>query len=200
MRAGNAVTDDATNKTALRKLARAVRARLCKERLDFAQVIAGIDLPLPHGCTLAGYVPLASEADPTELMTHLGARGHRLTLPCILAPDTPLIFRRYREGEPLHPGPFGTQQPNDDAVPLTPRVVLVPLLAFDAFGWRLGYGGGYYDRTLQMLRARGPVAAIGIAFAGQEVESVPHEDTDQPLDAVLTEKGLQTFAPTAWCG
>lgn len=179
------------DKVALRKIARAKRSVLQKSLPGFAESIANVDLHLTLGCIVAGYAPIASEADPAELMAHLGAQGHRLALPCTGAPGTPLTFRRWREGEPLIDGPFGTLQPDDTAVCVTPTALLIPMLAFDAKGWRLGYGGGYYDRTLSLLRARNQILAVGIAFSDQEIEMVPHEETDQPLDMVVTECGVR---------
>ena len=92
---------------------------------------------------------------------------------------------------------FGMREPNPDAEAVRPGVVLVPLLAFEARGHRLGYGAGHYDRTLKGLRAEGPVRAIGLAFAGQEVDRLPTHDGDQPLDAILTERGYREFARPA---
>lgn len=183
----------AIDKIALRKQARRVRADLAKALPDFAFRIAEGALALPRTAIVAGYVPIASEADPSELMAHLGARGHRLALPCIVAADKPLRFRRWREGEPLTDGPFGTSEPRREATAVTPAVLLVPLLAFDAAGGRLGYGGGYYDRTLAVLRAAGDVLAFGIAFAGQEVNAVPCDADDQRLDGIVTERGVRRF-------
>jgi len=178
-------------KIALRKVSRLRRADFGRACPDFARIIAAADLGLPAEAIVAGYSPISSEADPSALMEALAAKGHGLALPRIAAADAPLEFRRWRQGDEMQPGAFGILEPLISAEPVTPSVLLVPLLAFDADGYRLGYGGGFYDRTLADLRALGPCLAIGIAFAGQEVDALPHEDHDQRLDAVVTEKGVR---------
>ena len=138
---------------------------------------------------VALYCARADEAPMAAIAARLHAQGVALALPLIGARDAPLRFRAWRPGEPLEAGPFGIQQPAAGAE-VVPDVLVVPLLAFDRAGHRLGYGGGYYDRTLAALHARGPVLAIGLAFAAQAVRSVPAEPHDVPLQAVLTETGL----------
>lgn len=141
----------------------------------------------PHaGRTLAGYWPMRGEPDPRPAMA-----GHDgpLCLPVVPGRAVPLVFRRW-QGEPLVPGPFGTCHPSDSMPQVTPEVLIVPLLAFDARLHRLGYGGGYYDRTLEMLRAGGPVLAIGLAWDAQRVESVPADPLDQMLDLLVTDAGI----------
>jgi len=133
------------------------------------------------------------EADPRPLMTALSALGHPLALPCVEKCAAPLLFRCWKEGDLLGRGAYGTSEPLPSAAPVIPAVLLVPLLAFDAEGYRLGYGGGYYDRTLAALRSTQPVTAIGIAYAGQEIPAVPHEAHDLRLDAILCETGLKYF-------
>ncbi len=103
----------------------------------------------------------------------------------------PLIFRRFSPGQPLSPDAAGILAPGPDAEDLTPDLVIAPLLAFDAAGGRMGQGGGFYDRTLQALRAGGSVFVLGLAHAWQEVARVPSEAHDQKLDAILTEKGYR---------
>lgn len=139
---------------------------------------------------VAGYWPKGSEADVRHLMTALEAMGHRLALPVMQGAERPLIFRRWAVGDALAPGPFQVQQPLDHSPRVVPDVVLVPLLAFDARGWRLGYGGGFYDRTLDELRANPQVRSVGVAFNAQQVAEVPRDDFDRPLDGILTETGL----------
>ena len=184
-----------TDKTELRKEAELQRRKLARN--GFAAAIAGFAnvLGLPAGATVAGYWAFREEADPRALLLALATAGHRLALPCVVARHTPLRFHLWRESDAMRVGVFGLTEPHPDAEVVTPSVLLVPLLAFDAEGYRLGYGGGYYDRTLAVLRTRGPVRAIGIAYAGQEVEKLPHEAHDQRLDAVLTQAGLREFAP-----
>lgn len=182
------------DKAGLRKTARLQRLVLSQALPDFATRIAGADLPAPAGTVVAGYWPMTGEADPRGLMAALHARGARLSLPCVPGRDMALVFRDWSFGEALVPGAFGTHEPGPAAPPLVPDVLLVPLLAFDAAGYRLGYGGGYYDRTLADLRKTHPVVAIGVAFGGQEVDSVPCEDTDEPLDFLVCETGVRRFA------
>jgi 5-formyltetrahydrofolate cyclo-ligase len=142
-----------------------------------------------RGKPLAGYMPMRTEIDPLPAM---GAHDGPVGVPVILAAATPLKFREWSPGAAMMPGEFGALIPAE-GVWVEPQVVIVPLLAFDARGYRLGYGGGFYDRTLQGLRARGPVLALGFAFAAQEVDAVPIDHYDQPLDAVITEAGIRLF-------
>ncbi len=143
-----------------------------------------------RGRVLSGYMPMRSEIDPLPAMAaHQGPVG----VPVILARDTPLKFREWSPGCRLVQGAFRAMIPEEGAW-VEPEVMIVPLLAFDARGYRLGYGGGFYDRTLEWLRARGPVLAVGFAFAAQEVEAVPVDGFDQRLDAVVTERGVTVFA------
>lgn len=125
--------------------------------------------------------------DPRALMGELAARGHALGLPVVQGRGKPLLFRAWRRGDALVPGSLGIPAPGPDAAPLVPDLLLVPLLAFDREGFRLGHGAGYYDMTLAGLRAIGPVLAVGIAYAGQEIARVPREAHDEPLDWVVTE-------------
>lgn len=143
---------------------------------------------------VAGFIAISTELDPAPLMAALSARGTSLCLPFVQGEDQPLLFRRYRPGDALVPGPHGTLEPEAKAPLLRPATLLVPLLAFDAKGWRLGYGGGYYDRTLRAMRAKGHVRAIGLAYAAQERASVPHDEKDERLDLIVTEQGVMSCA------
>jgi 5-formyltetrahydrofolate cyclo-ligase len=162
---------------------------------DFAQRIATFanDLNIAPHAIVAGYWPMGDEADPRALMTALAARDHELALPRVEAKQAPLVFHRWREGEALVTHKFGMSEPHVDREVVIPDVVLTPLLAFNRDGYRLGYGGGFYDRTLEALRAKRKIRAIGIAYVGQEAGPLPHESHDQRLDAVLTENGLRHF-------
>ncbi|WP_112321673.1 5-formyltetrahydrofolate cyclo-ligase [Oceanibium sediminis] len=143
----------------------------------------------PGGTTVAAYAPIRTEIDPTPAMETLHAEGYALCLPVVQGPGQALQFRAWRPGMALIPGAFGAPIP--EAGPdLSPDVVIAPLLAFDAQGYRLGYGGGFYDRTLAGLRAVKPMAVYGFAYHAQLVPSVPTEPTDVRLDAVVTEAGL----------
>jgi len=181
------------NKGAIRARARARRATLT--RVDFAERIAqfAAALALAQGAVVAGYDPIRDEADPRALMSELAALGHALALPCVVASRTALVFRVWKMGDALAPNAYGIAEPLPTARAVVPDVVLVPLLAFDDEGHRLGYGGGYYDRTFDSLpQAR----RIGIAYAGQEVENVPREPHDHRLDMIVTEKGVRRFHQT----
>jgi 5-formyltetrahydrofolate cyclo-ligase len=182
-------------KAELRNQASNRRKELARALPDFAQRIVSFadDLNIAPHAIVAGYWPMGDEADPRALMAALAERGHALALPRIAAKHAPLVFHRWRESETLIAHKFGMSQPHGDRDIVTPDVVLVPLLAFDADGYRLGYGGGFYDRTLAALRARHEIYAIGIAYAGQEVAHLPHENHDHRLDAVLTENGIRHF-------
>lgn len=139
---------------------------------------------------VAAYLPMRSEIDPLPTMLALAGLGYRVAAPVITARGQPLRFREWRPGAALAPGPLGAPAPAAGDW-IEPDAVLAPLLAFDAAGWRLGYGGGYYDRTLADLRARRPVPALGFAYAGQEVVATPHGPGDARLDGVVTEAGLR---------
>jgi 5-formyltetrahydrofolate cyclo-ligase len=154
-----------------------------------AEILA--DFLAPHaGKVLSGYMPMRTEIDPLPAMAaHQGTVG----VPVIMAKATPLRFREWSPGCKLVEGAFKAMIPEEGAW-VEPEVLIVPLLAWDRRGFRLGYGGGFYDRTLAGLRARGPVLAVGFAFAAQEVEAVPTDEFDQRLDAVVTERGVTVFA------
>ena len=183
--------DEMTEKQNLRSEARARRAQLT--RADFAERIAGFanDLRLSAGVVVAGYHPIRDEADPRLLVSALAARGHALALPCVASAQAALVFRSWKVGDVLMPNAWGIAEPLATAPQVTPAVVLVPLLAFDATGHRLGYGGGYYDRTIAALPG---LCSIGIAYAGQEVSAVPREPHDHALDMLVTENGVRRFA------
>ena len=140
---------------------------------------------VPSGVAVAGFWPLPGEIDLRPTLLALHARGNIVLLPEIAAPGEALLFRRWHPGASMLPGRFGTSHP--DGGEETPVLLLVPLLAFDRAGGRLGYGGGYYDRTLAALPGR---HAVGVAFACQEVPAVPTGPHDMRLDAVATERGL----------
>lgn len=191
--------DIVAEKKALRALARARRSAPGADAAALASVEACAALladllPAP-GEAVSGYWPMGGELDIRPAMRGLAARGTPILLPVVVARAAPLAFRRWLPGDALVPAGFGTSVPDPSRPEGTPGILLVPLLAFDARGFRLGHGGGYYDRTIAALRGSGlPVRAVGVAFACQEVERVPVEGFDQRLDAVATERGLRAFA------
>ncbi|WP_018698952.1 5-formyltetrahydrofolate cyclo-ligase [Amorphus coralli] len=154
--------------------------------------IPDLDFPRPPSL-VAGFWPIRDEIDIRPLMAALRAGGHRIALP-VVGKDG-LTFREWEDGETLVPAPFGTSEPGPDAAVCDPPILLVPLLAFDREGRRLGYGKGHYDGAIERLSALGPVQTVGVAFATQEVDEVPVEAHDRRLDAVLTEAGLLRFTP-----
>lgn len=145
------------------------------------------------GSVVAGYWPMRDELDPRPTLSALSARGCRIALPVVAARGQPLVFRAWEDDEPLQDGPYGTAHPAEDADVVEPQLLLVPMLAFDRAGRRLGYGGGFYDRTLAALRGRFAVQAIGVAYADQEVDSVPAGPEDARLDGVVTERAYLDF-------
>jgi 5-formyltetrahydrofolate cyclo-ligase len=154
---------------------------LAKGGLAFAGV--------PDGAAVAGFLAYRTEIDVLPLMARLVADGAVTALPVVTGKGQPLVFRRWEPGGPLEEAHFGIHVPPATAGEVEPDVLLVPMLAFDRQGYRLGYGGGFYDRTLERLRALKPVTAIGVAFAAQEVAEVMRGAHDQPLDFILTERG-----------
>ncbi|HEY1876194.1 MAG TPA: 5-formyltetrahydrofolate cyclo-ligase [Rhizomicrobium sp.] len=178
------------DKPELRRAARARRKALARD--DFALAITPYaeDLPVRPGMTVGGYHALPEEADPSLLLARLVELGCQAAFPRVTGKDQPLEFHHVPDGEVLEPGSFGIREPLQDWPRARPDLLLVPLLAFDAAGIRLGYGGGFYDRTLALLK----VPAIGIAYAGQEAASLPRGPHDMALTMVVTEQGVRRFS------
>ena len=148
-------------------------------------------LPFKTGI-VSGFIPYKSEITTMPLLNALRRQGWETCLPVVIAAEEPLLFRAWTPGEPLMPGVWDIPIPLEQAPEVLPDVLLVPLLAFDRGGYRLGYGGGFYDRTLEKLRVLKSVVAIGIAYHAQMVDEVPRGPYDAPLDYVMTEE--ETFA------
>jgi 5-formyltetrahydrofolate cyclo-ligase len=147
------------------------------------------------GAAIAGYWPIGDEVDVRPLLEALTGAGYAVALPRVAGAGRPLAFHRWRGDDALIEGAHGISEPDPAVAPeLVPDIVITPLLAFDPLGYRLGYGAGYYDRTLRALRAAGQVLAVGAAFAAQQVDHVPHGDHDEPLDWVVTEAGAMEMA------
>ena len=196
--------DEATDKQRLRAAARKLRVAAQADDTSSGAAVqmaehffAAFSATMEDGAhkVVAGYWPLGSELDVRPLMIRLAEAGFDLALPVTRAVDLPLEFRRWRPGDALERGAHGISQPVASAPVIMPTLLLVPLLAFDAGGWRLGYGAGYYDRTLAELRGRllKMPLAIGIAYAVQEMVSLPHHAGDQRLDGVVTERAARRF-------
>ncbi len=160
-----------------------------------AETIAGrpFPVPFPGGAIVSGFMPLQNEIDALPLMHKLAGQGARLALPVVIGRGMPLLLRAWDFGEPLAPGPWGIREPTASAASVEPDIVLVPLVAFDRAGHRIGYGAGFYDQTLTRLRARKPVIAVGVAFAMQEIPAVPATASDERLDLMLTEREVIHF-------
>ena len=181
----------ANEKAELRVAAQARRDALsADERKAASETIAARKFPLAltQATIVSGFMPLKSEINPLPLLHRLGEAGARLALPAIAGRGKPLIMRAWEFGAPLDRGQWGIREPKPEAAEVEPDILLVPLLAFDRAGHRIGYGAGYYDMTIHRLRALKPVTAVGIAFAAQEVPKIPTTPRDERLDLVLTER------------
>ena len=172
--------------------AAARKAAFARRKVAFGQGDTGLGaarllevLELYAGKTISGYMPIRTEIDPRPAMSRMAETGF-VTVPVIVAAGQPLTFSKWTPDADMVEGPFGARIPAEGTF-LDPQVLVVPLVAFTRDGGRLGYGGGFYDRSLEGLRAIRPTLAIGFAFAAQEAETLPLEPTDQPLDLIVTE-------------
>jgi 5-formyltetrahydrofolate cyclo-ligase len=183
-------------KTTMRRHALARRDLVTqREAHDAAAAMCASALALVEKLSASGsapvvsvYWPIRSELNTRPLIETLCKRGFRVALPILVAVKRPLLFRAFEPGDELAKGPFGLSEPSSDKAALEPDIIFAPLAAFDRKGYRLGYGGGLYDATLNALRAKHPVTAIGVAYAVQEADSIPIEDHDQKLDFIVTER------------
>lgn len=186
----NAVPSTLLTKAQLRDVARARRAELLRDGFAAALAAHAGQLKIARGAIVAGYHAHRDEADPALLLEALTRAGAHVAFPRVTAKDAALEFHCVPDGEILRPGAFGIHEPLDHWPRVTPDILLVPLLAYDDRGYRLGYGGGYYDRTLAALPG---ARAVGVAYAGQRVDFLPHDAHDCRLHAILTENGLTEF-------
>ena len=180
-------------KSAARKKARARRAAAHAKhgaRAGEQLALHGLEfLAAAPRAIISGFSAIRDEIDPAPLLARLAAKGHPLCLPVMQGKGLPLIFRAWAPGDEMAAATWGIAEPLPSRPEYEPDVVLVPLLAFDAHGYRLGHGGGFYDRSLMRLRKLKPIVAVGIGFDEQMIDAVPHLDYDQPLDWVLTPSG-----------
>jgi 5-formyltetrahydrofolate cyclo-ligase len=180
------------DKRAFRSVMISWRARLSTDdrRRSADELLATFrrERPFAIPAVVSGFWPIKDEIDIKPLLAELATSGCRLALPVVQGRGKPLLFRAWLPGDSLEAGVFGTLQPRADRELLEPDALIVPLLACDEEGWRLGYGGGFYDRTLAGIRARRRVTAVGVGYAGQLVAAVPHGQDDQRLDWLLTER------------
>jgi len=194
IRKGVTMPDIATLKTAVRKQAFAARKFAHAGKLDATARahLAAYLADLPEFTIIAGFMPIRTEIDPVPLMAELHKAGKSVSVPVIEGKGKPLRFSRWSPETAMIDGPFGAKIPAVDDF-LEPDVLITPLLAYDARGYRLGYGGGFYDRSFQRLRDLKPITAVGFAYSAQMVPEVPTEATDQRLDAIVTETGTRLF-------
>ena len=174
-------------KTRARLQAKSVRARIHAPQAG-VELIQHFPAARFRGQKIAGFWPLPGEVDILPLLFALHDMGEALCLPCTPRAGKPLTFRAWTPNDSLKAGPYGTQEPKPEQPVVHPDIVLMPLLAFTASGDRLGYGGGFYDRSLASLREGGDVFACGVAFAGQKAISLPVGEFDIKLDGILTEQ------------
>jgi 5-formyltetrahydrofolate cyclo-ligase len=183
-------------KAALRRASLARREALpasARQAAGLAVAERGLPVAVAPGTVVSGFSPVKSEISPLPLLRRLADAGANLALPVIAGRGQPLTMRAWSFGAPLVSGVWGIREPPADASEVFPDILIVPLLAFDRRGYRLGYGGGYYDRTIARLRAMKPVTAVGLAFAAQQIDQVPTTSRDERLDLVLTEGGTFDF-------
>jgi 5-formyltetrahydrofolate cyclo-ligase len=182
-------------KAALRLKARSARAAILNStRSDAAKAVAEHffkAVTLAPGEIVAGYWRIKDEMDCQPILIRLMDSFQPVCLPVVLGDDLPLELRLWEQGAPLYEAGFGTLAPSELSPQVEPDVIVMPLLGFDKRGTRLGYGGGYYDRTLERLSRRPRL--VGIAYAVQELEDIPREPHDVPLDMIVTEAGARNF-------
>lgn len=161
--------------------------------LGSVQILEHVPPSIFRGRVIGGYWPLPGELDIRPLLDACHKQGHKLALPCTPRKGHPLTFRDWTPEDDLKAGPYGTREPFPECAEAMPNLILVPLLAFTGQGERLGYGGGFYDRTLDKLKAAQEVFACGIAYAAQEAASLPTDEFDQPLNGILTDQYFKVF-------
>jgi len=181
-----------TQKSHVRRQARLARATASKQKTTI-KLESYWPFEKFEQKSFAGYWPIKDEIDPRPLLQFLHDRGSVLALPAIIETDHPLEFRQWHPTDNLISGPFDTLEPPKEARIILPDVIFVPMLAFTSKGDRMGYGGGFYDRTLAKLREIKSIFACGVAFSGQKMDYIPTDDYDQKLDGILTEEYFHKF-------
>ena len=198
MSAGTPITVAKAEMRAAAKIRRAALPPDFRQAMSLAVAEIGLgflqSLPSP-GVIVGGFMPIGEEISPLPLMARLRDQGYALALPVMMGRGKPLQFRTYKIGDPLISRIWNIREPGPDQPIVKPDLVLTALLAFDDKGYRLGYGGGYYDRTIAAARSVNGLVTIGLAFDQQRVDAVPHLDYDQPLDWILTPSGARRTRP-----
>jgi 5-formyltetrahydrofolate cyclo-ligase len=182
------------NKTELRQLIRASVAGLTPEQTAlFDAQITSLFLTsqnfMPQS-SIACYMPLKGEVSCKSIMQTLTDKGHTICLPAVIGREEPLVFRQYRPGDKLERGMMGPLEPAHTAREMIPDVILIPMLGFTRGKYRLGYGTGFYDRTLEAFRYTKPVKTVGLAFSIQETSELELEPHDIALNVIITEKEI----------
>lgn len=189
----------AAAKSALRKTVLARRAAIASEAAEAAALAVAVRMMAllarwPVGA-ISAFRAFGDEIGTAPLLLGLDAARYRIGLPIVIGKAKPLVFRAWRPGDSMVAGPHGIEQPLDTAPEVEPDILIVPMAAFDAAGYRIGYGGGFYDRSLAALRAKKPILAIGLAYDEQEVEAVPRGPYDARLDHLVTPARTLSFGP-----
>ncbi len=187
----------AAAKSALRKAVLVRRAAIAAEAAELVtDAVAGRMMDLLHRWPVGAISVFRSFGDEIgtgPLLVRLDTAGYRIGLPIVIGKGKPLVFRQWRPGDAMASGPYGIEQPLETAPEIEPDIVIVPMAAFDVRGYRAGYGGGFYDRSLEALRAKQPILAIGLAYDEQEVEAVPRGPFDARLDHLVTPARTLSF-------
>lgn len=183
-----------SQKSILRKIAKQKRGEAFSQNPDAGLALASnFPISINAGDIVSGFIAIQSEINPMALMVALEKQGAKLCLPRIDEASKTIDFLDFSFGDELIEGPMGTLEPRAEKTPLIPNIMLVPFLAFDKNGYRLGYGGGFYDKKIAQLAQNNDLITIGIGFDNQLIDEVPIEPHDKPLDYVLTEKQIFKF-------
>ena len=186
------------SKSELRKIFLSKRKKISKENgTNFSISISNIAISFilkinakKVGC----YLPINSEVNTNHLLEKLFKSDFEICLPLTPIKPSELLFKSWKPNDPLVPGPFGTRQPLSNSTKITPEILIVPMLSYDHYGYRLGYGGGYYDRTIKALcETNENLITIGLAFEKQKCEKLPVDKHDVPLNVLVHENGILNF-------